>query len=151
MAVYFIQHAPDGLIKIGWSGRPAKRMAAMQVGCPVPLVLRCAITEADYFDQANIQVRFVKHLARGEWFHPADEILEVIGDYNAGGDLWQSHDVVGEVNEWLHQNKHNFKRISQLSGISTACLKQITTHNGGSRSTSLAALIAAKQQLDGAA
>jgi len=75
--VYFIQAYADGLIKIGFSNDPYKRLAILQCGSPVPLRLIATIA-ADISLESALHKKF-KHLRQhGEWFYPAIELLEYI-------------------------------------------------------------------------
>lgn len=74
--VYFIQ-ASNGLIKIGISGNATHRLANLRTMSPLPLTL-LAIMPGDFSDEVAMHLRFAKHRLHGEWFTPADELLDFI-------------------------------------------------------------------------
>lgn len=77
MSVYFVQAGDGGPIKIGFARNVPMRLVKMRVDCPIPLtVLAIAEGGADY--ERELQLRFRKHLRRGEWFDPAPELLALI-------------------------------------------------------------------------
>lgn len=65
-----------GLIKIGWSNDPVGRMGELASGSQEELrllaVLPLGVTERQVHDI------FAKHRVRGEWFEPAQEIVDAI-------------------------------------------------------------------------
>lgn len=78
--VYFVQEAPDGFIKIGWTRGPVDgRLCTIQTGNPRTLVLLTAMRGALKDEQA-LHRRFAAHRVSGEWFHPAPELLAFIDE-----------------------------------------------------------------------
>lgn len=80
--VYFIECAVDkkpGPIKIGLSVRPEIRITDLQPSSPYPLKLlatwRCADMQ---FVEKQLHRKFKEHWIRGEWFHPAPDLLALI-------------------------------------------------------------------------
>lgn len=150
MGVYFVQHAPDGLIKIGWASKPLKRLQSLQVGCPVPLVLR-AVIECCGTYEADFHARFLASHAHGEWFHPTDDVLELIADHNAGGKLWQSPRPATDALIWLDGQSSRLAEISRHSGIKQPTLAQMIAYRSLPRTTTLHLLMSAYRTLSGAA
>jgi hypothetical protein len=79
--IYFIQEEESGPIKIGFSTdlRTLRtRLTHMQVDNPRPL--RCLATLAGTGgDEYALHTRFKLYQIRGEWFEPAQELLDYIG------------------------------------------------------------------------
>lgn len=80
--VYFIEAVDGGFVKIGWSCRPLQsRLAALQSGCPLLLVIRGEIagtmaTERLYHKRfASLRVR-----PNGEWFRNDGELASFINE-----------------------------------------------------------------------
>lgn len=79
--IYFIQCGEDGPIKIGLThGTATKRMRSIQVDSPLPLRLLGTLTAPRRLRafEVRVHVKFAKHHIRGEWFHPAPELLAFI-------------------------------------------------------------------------
>lgn len=86
MSVYFVQAtAADGVIKIGRSNTPLRRIAGMQVGSPVALTLM-AVEPGDAEHERHLHMRFAHCRASGEWFNPAPDLLKYIEAIPAWGD-----------------------------------------------------------------
>ena len=79
--VYFIQHTnKNKYIKIGWTYRnPMFRLKQIQVGCSHPLEL-LGVMECKSGIEHALHDLFERYKIAGEWFEPADEILEFIKD-----------------------------------------------------------------------
>jgi hypothetical protein len=77
--IYFIQCGPGGPIKIGNSVAPRERLKALQHACPYELTLLAC---CDGFASRELwaQERFAPHHIRGEWYHPAPEIMRLIAE-----------------------------------------------------------------------
>lgn len=74
MTVYMLQNGADGLVKIGYSANPARRIAALQTGSPGQLtVLR--IMDGGQSFEAALHQHFSRLRVRGEWFSYAPEML----------------------------------------------------------------------------
>lgn len=69
MVTYFIREA--GVIKIGRSTNPLKRLSALQVSTPAKLVLLGVCDEPE----ADVQRRFQELRVHGEWFQATPELL----------------------------------------------------------------------------
>ncbi len=96
MAVYFIE-APDGDIKIGYSGHPAWRARQLARNGLVPRLL--AVIPSDHrhdrFPESQLHDRFRRVSLGGEWFAPSDELLlaAAVAYAREGGDSGV-HDVL---------------------------------------------------------
>lgn len=93
--IYFLQSWGGGPIKIGICRiKPEDRIRTLQTGNPEPL--RCiGLTYGLRAREKEIHQRFQKYRIRGEWFDPAEEILEFVrqlpqvGGLDPEGANWQ--------------------------------------------------------------
>ena len=74
---YFIRDEVTCLIKIGWAKSPIDRLKTLQTGSSNPLTLIHFI-DSSVFDETELHQRFAHLRVRGEWFKPAQELLEFI-------------------------------------------------------------------------
>ena len=75
--IYFIKNIVTGNIKIGFSENPRKRLRDLQTGSAEKLVLIKTIEGNQELEQ-QLHENFSHCRLDGEWFSPADEILEFI-------------------------------------------------------------------------
>lgn len=75
--VYFVS---DGeAVKIGFSEKPARRLAGIQSHHPKPLTLLGTVS-ASVFDEQDLHQKFSDIRIRGEWFRATPELLAFIVD-----------------------------------------------------------------------
>lgn len=77
MAVYFIQDAATGLIKIGFAEDPWKRFSKIQSDCP-SIVEILAIEDGGLDREAYLHATYSAARSRGEWFNPASDLMAYI-------------------------------------------------------------------------
>ncbi|WP_437309943.1 GIY-YIG nuclease family protein [Sorangium sp. So ce388] len=78
MPIYFIQEAPDGAIKIGYTGGdPFARLSALQTGNSKPLKL-LAFAPGSSQHERGLHERFADLRLHGEWFRPDPRLLGFI-------------------------------------------------------------------------
>lgn len=76
--IYFLQRGEDGLIKIGFTDRNARRRRSeVQVGCPEKIRVLAEVLGTLDEEQA-LHKQFESARVRGEWFEPVPELLELI-------------------------------------------------------------------------
>lgn len=77
--IYFVQAGPpSGAIKIGYTSTSVKkRLGALQTSHPEKLTLLGAITGGKLNEKA-LHKRFEASRMSGEWFHPSEDLLELI-------------------------------------------------------------------------
>lgn len=75
--VYFVQGMAGGLIKIGHALNVTKRLAELQTGSPVWLLVLATIAGSPV-DERAFHRRFQHLRHHGEWFTPAHDLLAVI-------------------------------------------------------------------------
>jgi hypothetical protein len=73
--VYFIKSEQLGLIKIGKSTNPVKRICNMQTSTPDRLVL---LGYSDQHTEKELHHRFSSLRQTGEWFSPSEDLLRFI-------------------------------------------------------------------------
>jgi hypothetical protein len=77
--VYFIQGIKGGPIKIGVTNDVARRLSALQNGAPDKLVVLLT-AEGDREVEEEVHRKFSHLRLRGEWFEPAQELLQFIAE-----------------------------------------------------------------------
>lgn len=75
--IYFIRNIVSGNLKIGFSDTPSKRLKDLQTGSADKLVLIKTIP-GDKELEVRLHEQFAHCRLDGEWFKPADEVLEFI-------------------------------------------------------------------------
>jgi hypothetical protein len=75
--VYFFQAETGGPIKIGLSGNPNNRLASVQTGHPTKLRM-LSVVEGGSKTERELHSRFAHLRLEGEWFAPAEELIEFI-------------------------------------------------------------------------
>jgi hypothetical protein len=79
MSVYFITARQVGMVKIGCAYEPFKRLADLQGGSPVELVLE-GVRKGAYREEREFHARFAALRVRGEWFTLSAELESVIAE-----------------------------------------------------------------------
>lgn len=74
MSVYFIQRGEAGPIKIGHSGNPKARLAALKTASDQPLRM-IGVMDGDKPDERRLHLRFADARLEGEWFSPTEELV----------------------------------------------------------------------------
>lgn len=77
--IYFVQAEAGGLVKIGWATNVEKRLATMQMVCPIPLTVLARFAGSVPAERALHQ-RFAAHRQHGEWFSPCPELMALIDE-----------------------------------------------------------------------
>lgn len=78
--VYFV--AGGGMIKIGFSSDPDKRLRDLRTSSPIPLKL-LTTTPGGRDEETALHRRFAEHRRQGEWFTECEEILDYIQGLNS--------------------------------------------------------------------
>lgn len=81
-SVYFIRCTASGLIKIGLSENPWKRLSKMQSDSPGQLEM-LGVVGGDIVTEAELHDRFSASRLRGEWFNPTDDLVAFVQDLPA--------------------------------------------------------------------
>lgn len=76
--IYFVQAGEFGSIKIGYTNDLARRLGALQTGCPHPLTVLGVIDPGEPEMEMALHSKFSQHRSSGEWFAPTEEIVEYI-------------------------------------------------------------------------
>lgn len=77
--IYFLQNPADRTIKIGYSKSPDVRIQALQTGSSQELQL-LGLMNGDKTKERSIHRRFAAHNIGGEWFKPAEELVDFINE-----------------------------------------------------------------------
>ncbi len=97
--IYFIKNIANGQIKIGFAENPNTRLANLQTGSTDKLVLIKSI-EGDLAVEAQLHRQFAVHRLHGEWFTPADDLIQFIrgkDDKSLEGKFFHSFHPDGEI------------------------------------------------------
>lgn len=78
MALYFARAADLGVVKIGHSQLPRKRLVVLQAWSPVPLEFAAVDEAGDWLTEAEMLWRFREARSHGEWFRETPPLAEVI-------------------------------------------------------------------------
>ena len=65
--IYFVREPREGLVKIGYSANPWRRIEALQIGNHAQLIIE-AVVDGEMADEAKLHTRFAAQRVRGEWF-----------------------------------------------------------------------------------
>lgn len=96
MSVYFIQEENDGLIKIGYSRNPNRRLKSLQTNNPRKLRI-LKVIDGEMCRETYLHHRCSKFNASGEWFHPHPELIDYI---DMLGDDYSPEDCVIRTQSW---------------------------------------------------
>jgi len=114
--IYFARAGADGPIKIGVTGGdPARRIAAISTGCPWPVSL-IAVRVGSSQHEEFLHRKFAAHRLNGEWFSPAEELLNLIDGLQDPLFEWPAEwHIDGERNAIFNIRLNVFDGISQAS------------------------------------
>jgi hypothetical protein len=76
--VYFAQEGDNGPVKVGWSRDAAERLGNLAVGNSNRLRLLHTVPGGPALE-LHIHELLAEHRIRGEWFHPSQPVLDLIG------------------------------------------------------------------------
>lgn len=76
-SIYFIQAESGGPIKIGYASDLAARLAGLQTSHPDQLRL-LATVQGTAAEEAQLHSLLEPHCARGEWFHPTEDVMVTV-------------------------------------------------------------------------
>lgn len=76
--IYFVQAGDSGHIKIGYTNDIARRVSALQTGCPVALRVIGVIDPGDPLLELDLHKRFDAFRTLNEWFSPDELLLSYI-------------------------------------------------------------------------
>lgn len=74
-SIYAIQNIRTGMVKIGYSTHPERRLRAMQTDNADELELLASIPGSRY-DELLVHEKLAAARYGGEWFHPTPEVME---------------------------------------------------------------------------
>lgn len=126
--IYFVQC--EGMVKIGYSNNPYKRIQALKTSNPLELVMLLVI-EGKQSDEAKIHKQFEKDHFRGEWFFLSDTIKNYIQSvqksnqdlrYELG--LMGAADVYGELTRIRNNHAMPLRGVGDLLGITAQSVRE---------------------------
>lgn len=82
-------------VKFGIAKDPEQRLTAIQVGCPLDLVLAATLPHTLGLE-ARVHEFLKSYRARGEWFHASDDVLRAV-EIMKGGDAQLFEDYLQEI------------------------------------------------------
>lgn len=82
--IYFVRDIGSGLVKIGFSDKPWRRLCEIRTHCPGEASM-WAIISGDRAEEARLHVLFAESRVRGEWFLPDGPISAFVEDAIASG------------------------------------------------------------------
>lgn len=82
--VYFVRGDRSGLVKIGYSVNPRKRMKGLMTGAAEPLTLLFVIRAPRSRERA-LHARFAKYRTQGEWFEAGPDLAAFIAKRSQHG------------------------------------------------------------------
>lgn len=115
--VYFVRAGEDGHIKIGFTAsKPSERIANLQTGNPVPLIL-VAVVPGEPILERQLHQRFAQYRGIGEWFKPGSELVAFIdGARLAGGmaAIRRAEDLPSETQLAFGLSGREFKQLVRI-------------------------------------
>jgi hypothetical protein len=112
--IYFIRDVHSGLVKIGSSITPWKRLAYLQTGAAGQLDM-LAVIAGEVGDEAALHTRFAPQRVRGEWFTFPGPIAIFLAEANARG----------LIIERAPSDHGQLTRIAKITGIGKSYLCEI--------------------------
>jgi DNA-binding XRE family transcriptional regulator len=128
--VYFIEGADSGLIKIGFSRNPRRRLGAIRAHAAEPVRLLATVRGGPDLAR-DVHSRFRRRRVQGAWFHPNEEMLALI----RSADQWELAPE-GSAGPRTDLRDHAFgARLRALRLAGGWSISQLATRTGLSRQT----------------
>jgi hypothetical protein len=108
-AVYFVQAKQGGPIKIGVSSDVPKRIRAIQTTSPAELLVLRVIPSGGRELERKLHESFAAHRLHGEWFEPAQELLDYIRDLS--GDVEEQS--AEETRQEYEREQERHRRVEE--------------------------------------
>lgn len=127
MPVYFIQAGDGGMVKIGYSAHPESRLSKMQSDSAVRLAILGIMPGALAEEQA-MHERFAAHRELGEWFRPAQEIVDFARSFGVPPRLRRAVYMRypdSPLKAWLERNQITAYDLSVRVGITHAQISRV--------------------------
>lgn len=104
--IYFVMASRPRAVKIGYSAKPAERIASLQSASAARLKL-LGVCPGTREDESNLHARFADCRIRGEWFRASPELLAVVKTLCAGHRLHGRCQRCGVSQVPLHESASN--------------------------------------------
>lgn len=125
--IYFIED--DGLVKIGFTTNPARRLSCLKTSNPGELIVRLVI-EGTLDDEKKFHDLFKSDLHRGEWFVLSDTIKDFIlknqsNDLRYDLGLLNNHNELRETTRIRNVFILNLREMGEKLGITPQSVREI--------------------------
>lgn len=126
--IYFIEN--DGLIKIGFTTNPNRRISCLKTANPGELIVRLVIS-GDLEDEAKYHELFKSDYHRGEWFIFSDDIKDFIlknqkKDLRYDLGLLNNYkELKTETTKLRHEFSFTLKDVGEKMGITAQSIREI--------------------------
>lgn len=133
-SVYFLQEAPSGPIKIGFTLKDIReRLISIQTHNSRELNLLGSISPASKLDERDWHIRFANARCRGEWFWPVAELLAAISAEAAPAEPWDRlrrkrripTDWVLTFDRWLEDHGMDAVSFGRFIGVAETTLSAV--------------------------
>jgi len=91
--LYFIECEVTGILKIGISKNPEKRLRNLQSSSPTKLKLRAVFANKGHWEQ-SLHKQFNYTHSHDEWFYPNNEIEQLLAQYECINSLYPEQIVL---------------------------------------------------------
>ena len=105
--VYFIQAQPSGLVKVGFSVNPERRLRQLQTGSPEKLTMLHCWRVASAVQEKATHEAFKGFRVAGEWFKPDAALLGFI-------ELMRNAGIEDEIRKWEEQAREYREHAAEL-------------------------------------
>jgi DNA-binding XRE family transcriptional regulator len=126
--IYFIEQ--DGMVKIGFTKNPSKRLSALQSSNPNELIVRLVI-DGTLEDETKYHMQFKDRHIRGEWFLLDEDMLKFI-EKNEKQDLryelgliYNTEDIKIETARIRNVFNLNLREMGEILGITPQSVNEI--------------------------
>lgn len=111
--VYVVRGASSGLVKIGHSGDPDRRIRSLQRSSGESLSILVTMPGGEALEE-RLHEMFAAHRRHGEWFHPAPEVLEFVKTSKSAvfqEELMERHNA--EIDAALEPYQREYDRLKE--------------------------------------
>jgi len=118
--IYFVRAGAKGPVKIGYAVSVAERVALLQTGNHLPLLL-LGVYPGTVALESMLHAKFARERIRGEWFKPSARLLRYIANLNTDFDahghdkIWREEMIKRMARE--HRDEGYRKRAARSFGI----------------------------------
>lgn len=137
--IYFIKAKATGLVKIGRTRNPAKRLKALQTASPDELEILHVIKEGESgYTEGMLHKRFDTSWVRGEWFQPSKELAAFIDSHEQNdvpkpilGYIRTVEDIAALIRSYRQSEGINQKELADRIGVSRKWIVEVEQGKSG--------------------